>query len=58
MKLQDNSWPASHVPALLGAAAFAGTAQAQDKIFVPLFTYRTGPSPTPASRSPTACTTI
>ena len=28
---------------LLGAAAFAGAAQAQDKIFVPLFTYRTGP---------------
>ncbi len=28
---------------LLGAAAFVGTAQAQDKIFVPLLTYRTGP---------------
>jgi branched-chain amino acid transport system substrate-binding protein len=28
---------------LLGAAALTGTAQAQDKIFVPLFTYRTGP---------------
>ena len=28
---------------LLGAAAFTSAAQAQDKIFVPLFTYRTGP---------------
>ena len=28
---------------LLGAPAFIGKAQAQDKIFVPLFTYRTGP---------------
>ncbi len=28
---------------LLGAAFFAGAAQAQDKIFVPLLTYRTGP---------------
>jgi branched-chain amino acid transport system substrate-binding protein len=27
---------------LLGAAAFTSAAQAQDKIFVPLFTYRTG----------------
>ena len=29
--------------ALLGAAALTGKAQAQDKIYVPLFTYRTGP---------------
>jgi branched-chain amino acid transport system substrate-binding protein len=28
---------------LLGAAAFTSAAQAQDKILVPLFTYRTGP---------------
>jgi branched-chain amino acid transport system substrate-binding protein len=28
---------------LLGAAALTGTAQAQDSIYVPLFTYRTGP---------------
>src|ERR1044071_2584760 len=28
---------------LLGASVLAGTAQAQDSIYVPLFTYRTGP---------------
>ena len=28
---------------LLGAAVLTGTAQAQDSIYVPLFTYRTGP---------------
>ena len=28
---------------LLGAAVLAGKAQAQDSIYVPLFTYRTGP---------------
>ena len=43
---------------LLGAAVLAGTAQAQDTIYVPLLTYRTGRSPARAFRSPTACTTI
>ena len=42
-------------------AALAGEPSAglgRGTIYVPLFTYRTGPFSGPASRSPTACTII
>jgi hypothetical protein len=42
---------------LVGVPIVASQAFAEDTIFVPLLTYRTGAFANSASRSPTACTT-
>ncbi len=45
--------------AVISGSVVVPTAQAADSIYVPLFTYRTGPlMRAPAFRSPTACRTI